>query len=91
MQKNQIYIDREFFNHITNDGAHHPIYTHVHGRKNNKVIHYRWTYLFGQFTMHMTVFIDKIKQKYENIEGSSDKEIIDNAHQIWKEGLQNGK
>jgi hypothetical protein len=35
----------------------------------------------------MNVFIDKIKQKYENIEGLSDKEIIDNAHQIWKEGL----
>lgn len=84
MKKNQIEVDREFFIHITNDGAHHPIYTHVHGRKNNKVIHYTWTYGFGPCTMHMNAFIHKIKQKYEHIEGLSDKEIIDNAHQIWR-------
>ena len=88
MQKNKIDIDREFFNFI-NNGINIPLYTIVCGRKNNKVIKYTWLYRYGAFTMHMTVFIDKIKQKYENIEGSSDKEIIDNAHQIWKEGLQN--
>ena len=52
--------------------------------KNNKVIHYTWLHGFGPYTMHMNIFIDKIKQKYENIEGSSDKEIIDNANQIWR-------
>ena len=83
MQKNQIEIDREFFNFI-NNGINIPLITNVHGRKNNKVIKYTWLYGYGAFTMHMTVFIDKIKQKYENIEGSSDKEIIDNAHQIWR-------
>ena len=88
MKKNQITIDREFFNHI-NNGINPTLYTHVYGRKNNKVIKYTWLYGYGECTMRMNVFIDKIKQKYENIEGSSDKEIIDNAHQIWKEGLQN--
>ena len=83
MQKNQIEIDREFFNHI-NNGINHPIYTLVHGRKNNKVIKYTWTYGYGECTMHMNAFIDKIKQKYENIEALSDKEIIDNAHKIWR-------
>lgn len=86
MKKNQIEIDREFFTHVHN-GIKHPLYTVVYGRKNNKVIKYTWTYGYCEFTMQMNVFIDKIKQKYENIEGSSDKEIIDNAHQIWKEGL----
>jgi len=86
MQKNQIEIDREFFTHIHN-GINHPLYIHVLGRKNNKVIKFSWLYGYGAFTMHMNVFIDKIKQKYENIKGSSDKEIIDNAQQIWKEGL----
>lgn len=86
MKKNQIKIDREFFNFI-NNGINHPLYTIVHGRKNNKVIKFSWLYNSNQFTMHMNVFIDKIKQKYEHIEGSTDKEIIDNAHQIWKEGL----
>ena len=83
MKKNQIDIDREFFNYI-NNGINHPLYTIVRGRKNSKVIKYIWLYGYGQFTMHMNVFIDKIKQKYEHIEGSSDKEIIDNAHQIWR-------
>ena len=87
MQKNQVAIDREFFNHI-NNGINPPLYTIVHGRKNNKVIKYTWLYGYDAFTMHMNIFIDKIKQKYEHIEGSSDKEIIDNAHQFWKEGLQ---
>ena len=86
MKKNQITIDREFFRYI-NNCINVPLYTNVHGRKNNKVIHFSWLYSSKPFTMHMNVFIDKIKQKYENIEGSSDKEIIDNAHQIWKEGL----
>ena len=83
MKKNQIKIDTEFFTHVHN-GANHPLYTNVHGRKNNKVIHYTWTYRHGQYTMHMNIFIDKIKQKYKHIEGSSDKEIIDNAYQIWR-------
>ena len=78
MQKNKIDIDREFFNFI-NNGINIPLITNVHGRKNNKVIKYTWLYGYGECTMHMTVFIDKIKQKYENIEGSTDKEIIDNA------------
>ena len=86
MQKNKIEINREFFTHIHN-GIKPPLYTYVYGRKNNKVIKYSWFYGYGEFTMHMNVFIDKIKQKYEHIEGSSDKEIIDNAYQIWKEGL----
>ena len=86
MKKNQIVIDREFFTHVHN-GANPPLYTIVRGRKNSKVIKYTWLYGYGAFTMHMNVFIDKIKQKYENIEGSNDKEIIDNAQQIWKEGL----
>ena len=89
MQKNQITIDREFFNHI-NNGINPPLYTIVHGRKNNKVIKvikFTWLYGYDAFTMHMNVFIDKIKQKYQNIEGSNDKEIRDNAQQIWKEGL----
>ena len=87
MQKNQIEIDREFFNYVNNVAQNLPLYTYVCGRKNNKVIKFTWLYGYDAFTMHMNVFIDKIKQKYENIEGSSDKEIIDNAHQIWKEGL----
>ena len=87
MQKNKIEIDREFFIYITN-GINTPLYTIVHGRKNNKVIKYSWLYNSNQFTMQMNVFIDKIKQKYENIEGSSDKEIIDNAQQLWIKGLQ---
>ena len=86
MEKNKIPIDRTFFSLITNSG-NPPAYCNVVGRKNSKVIKYTWCYGYGAFTMHMNVFIDKIKQKYENIEGSSDKEIIDNAHQIWKEGL----
>ena len=86
MKKNQIDIDREFFNHI-NNGINPALYTIVRGRKNNKVIKYIRLYWYGEFTMHMNIFIDKIKQKYENIEDSNDKEIIDNAHQIWKEGL----
>lgn len=86
MQKNKIAINREFFNYI-NNGINHPIYTIVHGRKNNKVIKFSWLYNSNQFTMHMNVFIDKIKQKYKHIEGSNDKEIIDDAQQIWKEGL----
>ena len=86
MKKNQITIDREFFNYI-NNGINTSLYTYVHGRKNNKVIKYIRLYGYGAFTMHMNVFIDKIKQKYEHIEGSTDKEIIDNAKQIWKEGL----
>ena len=86
MKKNKIDIDREFFNFI-NNGINIPLITNVHGRKNNKVIHYTWLHGYGICTMHMNVFINKIKQKYENIEGSTDKEIIDNAHQIWKEGL----
>ena len=86
MQKNQITIDREFFNYI-NNGINPPLYTIVYGRKNNKVIKFSWLYNSNQFTMHMNVFINKIKQKYENIEGSSDKEIIDNAQQLWKEGI----
>ncbi len=86
MKKNQIEIDREFFNYI-NNRINTPLYTYVRGRKNNKVIKYTWLYRYGAFTMHMTVFIDKIKQKYEHIEGLSDKEIIDNAQQLWKEGL----
>ena len=87
MKKNQIKIDIEFFTHVHN-GANPPLYTYISGRKNNKVIKYTLLYGYsGAFTMHMNVFIDKIKQKYENIEGSSDKEIIDNAQQIWKEGL----
>lgn len=85
MEKNQITIDREFFTHVHN-GINNPLYTIVHGRKNNKVIKYTWLYGYCSFTMHMNVFINKIKQKYENIEGSTDKEIIDNAQQIWKEG-----
>ena len=83
MQKNQIEIDREFFNFI-NNGINIPLITNVHGRKNNKVIHYAWLHGYGLYTMHMNIFIDKIKQKYEHIEGSSDKEIIDNANQIWR-------
>ena len=83
MQKNKIDIDREFFNFI-NNGINIPLITNVHGRKNNKVIKYTWLYGYGAFTMHMTVFIDKIKQKYENIEGSSDKEIIDNAQNNFR-------
>ena len=86
MKKNQIEIDREFFNYI-NNGINTTLYTIVRGRKNNKVIKYIRLYGYGAYTMHMNVFINKIKQKYENIESSSDKEIIDNAHQIWKEGL----
>lgn len=86
MKKNQIEIDREFFNYI-NNGINPPLYTIVYGRKNNKVIKFSWLYNSNQFTMHMNVFINKIKQKYENIECSNDKEIIDNAKQIWKEGL----
>ena len=85
MKKNQIEIDKEFFTHVHN-GVNPPLYTIVRGRKNSKVIKYTWLYGYRAFTMHMNVFIDKIKQKYENIEGSSDKEIIDNAQQIWKEG-----
>ena len=83
MKKNQIDIDRRFFNFVT-DGINHPLCAYVLGRKNNKVIHYTWLHGFGPYTMHMNIFIDKIKQKYENIEGSSDKEIIDNANQIWR-------
>ena len=86
MKKNQITIDREFFNYI-NNGINSALYTIVRGRKNNKVIKYIRLYGYGEVTMHMNVFIDKIKQKYENIEGSNDKEIIDNAQQIWKEGI----
>lgn len=86
MKKNQIEIDREFFNYI-NNGINPPLCTIVYGRKNNKVIKFSWLYNSNQFTMHMNVFINKIKQKYENIECSNDKEIIDNAQQIWKEGL----
>ena len=86
MKENQITIDREFFNYI-NNGINSALYTIVRGRKNNKVIKYIRLYGYGECTMHMNVFIDKIKQKYEHIEGSSDKEIIDNAHQIYKEGL----
>ena len=88
MKKNQITIDREFFNYI-NNGINVPLCTNVHGRKNNKVINYTWLYGYGMFTMHMNVFINKIKQKYDNIEGLSDKEIIDNAYKIWKEGNYN--
>ena len=83
MEKNQIEIDREFFTFI-NNGINHPIYTHVCGRKNSKVIKYTWLYGCSECTMRMNVFIDKIKQKYENIECSNDKEIIDNAYQIWR-------
>ena len=83
MQKNQINIDRIFFNFI-NNGINIPLITNVHGRKNNKVIKYTWLYGYGAFTMRMNVFIDKIKQKYKHIECSSDKEIIDNAYQIWR-------
>jgi len=86
MKKNQIAINREFFNFI-NNGINTPLYTYVSGRKNNKVIKFSWLYNSNQFTMHMNVFIDKIKQKYKHIEGSNDKEIIDNAQQIWKEGI----
>ena len=86
MKKNQIDIDRKFFNFVT-DGINHPLYTYVRGRKNGKVIKFSWNYGYGTRTMHMNIFIDKIKQKYNNIEGSNDKEIIDNAQQIWKEGL----
>lgn len=84
MKKNQIEVNREFFTYI-NNGINHPLYTVVNGRKNNKVIHYTWLYSSNPFVMHMNVFINKIKQKYKHIEGSSDKEIIDNAQQIWKE------
>ena len=83
MKKNQIDSDRRFFNFVT-DGINHPLYAYVLGLKNNKVIHYTWLHGFGPYTMHMNIFIDKIKQKYKNIEGSSDKEIIDNANQIWR-------
>ena len=85
MKKNQIKIDTEFFTHVYNR-ANPPLYTYVSGRKNNKVIKYTWICGCSAFTMHMNVFINKIKQKYESIEGSTDKEIIDNAHKIWKEG-----
>lgn len=85
MKKNQIIIDREFFIYITN-GINIPLITNVHGRKNNKVIKYAWLYGNDPYTMHMNVFIDKIKQKYEHIEGSTDKEIIENAQQIWIKG-----
>ena len=86
MQKNQIIIDREFFKHIINTG-NPPAYSYVVGRKNNKVIKFSWMYNSKALTMRIDKFIAQIKEKYENIEGSSDKEIIDNAQQKWKEGL----
>ena len=82
MQKNQIIINREFFKHIR-DGINNPLYCDVHGRKNNKVIKFGWLYSSKAFTIHIDKFIAQIKEKYENIEGSSDKEIIDNAYAIY--------
>ena len=82
MQKNQIYIDRTFFSLVTNSG-NPPLYCNVVGRKNSKVIKFSWSYQCHAFTWKINIFIDKIKEKYENIEGSTDKEIIDNAQQLW--------
>ena len=88
MEKNQIHIDRTFFSLVTNSGKP-PLYCNVVGRKNSKVIKFSWSYQCPAFTWKINIFIDKIKEKYENIEGSTDKEIIDDAQQLWIKQIDN--
>lgn len=89
MVKNQININAYFFAHINNIKI--PLFIDIYGRKNNKVIKFRYGYEHYPLKMSLKFFVQKLKDNYHIPEEfKSKKEIIEYCQQQY-ERIENEK
>ena len=83
MVKNQININADFFAHINNIKI--PLFINVYGRKNNKIIKFRYGYESYPLKMSLNFFVQKLKDNYHIPEEfKSEKEIIEYCQEQYK-------
>lgn len=83
MVKNQININADFFAYINNIKI--PLFVDIYGRKNNKIIKFRYRYEHYPLKMSLKFFVQKLKDNYHIPEEfKSEKEIIEYCQQQYK-------